>query len=172
MGKSIYPSLLMLAAVTTPAIAQNTNPIFLECDVDVVLREPARNDGNPSLGKMYYKIDIQTSDVSKLDIDDGKYKTLCSDRQKKREIGVSQGGCDIYEDFVYASGTALYLGFTVWQTVTIYRYSGKISTSTKIYSGNATEFEDLLKTNNITHRVDTQGTCKQGSDMSLRKKAF
>jgi hypothetical protein len=170
MGKLTLPSLIMLVAVSTPAAAQTANPIFLECDVNVTLREPA--DGKVSSGKIYYKIDTQLSDVSKFDIDNGKYETLCSDRKKKREIGVSQGGCDIYEDFVYASGTALYLGFTVWENVSIYRYSGKISTSTKIYSGNATEFEDLLKTNNITHRVDTQGTCKQGSDMSLKKKAF
>jgi hypothetical protein len=170
MGKLTLPSLIMLVAVSIPATAQTTNPIFLECDVNVTLREPA--DGKASSGKIYYKIDTQLSDVSKFDVDNGKYETLCSDRKKKREIGVSQGGCDIYEDFVYASGTALYLGFTVWENVSIYRYSGKISTSTKIYSGNATEFEDLLKTNNITHRVDTQGTCKQGSDMSLKKKAF
>ena len=170
MGKLTLPSLVMLVAVSTPAASQTSNPIFLDCDVNVTLREPA--DGKASSGKIYYKIDTLLSDVSKFDVDNGKYETLCSDRKKKREIGVSQGGCDIYEDFVYASGTALYLGFTVWENVSIYRYSGKISTSTKIYSGSATEFEDLLKTDNITHRVDTQGTCKQGSDMSLRKKAF
>ena len=170
MGKLIYPPLILLVAVTTPAIAQTSNPIFLECDVNVTLREPA--NGKASSGKIYYKIDTQLSDVSKFDVDNGKYETLCSDRKKKREIGVSQGGCSIYEDFVYAGGSALYLGFTVWENVSIYRYSGKVSTSTKIYSGNATEFEDLLKRENITHRVDTEGTCKQGSDMRLKRKAF
>jgi len=32
MGKLIYPSLIMLVAVSTPAAAQTAKPIFLDCD--------------------------------------------------------------------------------------------------------------------------------------------
>ena len=171
MGKLTLPSLIMLVAVSTPAAAQTPNPIFLDCDVDQTVSEPTKTDRQLS-GRIYYKIDLQKSDVSKLDKDDGKYKTLCSDRDKKREIGVLQGSCYISDDLVYATGDAIFLGFTVVEFVSLYRYSGKISTTTTIYSGIATEFEDRLKTENITHRVESGGTCKQGSDMSLKKKAF
>jgi len=161
----------MLVAVTTPAAAQTAKPIFLDCDVDQTRSEPDKGDRKTS-GRIYYKIDIQNSDVSKLDRDDGKYKTLCSDLKKKREFGVLQGRCNISEDLVYTSGNAVFLGFTVWENLSLYRYSGKLSTTTKIFSGIATEFEDLLKSENITHRVETEGTCKQGADMSLKAKAF
>jgi hypothetical protein len=168
MGKMIYPSLMMLVAVTTPAAAQTTNPIFLDCDVDQTVSEPAKNDRKIS-GRVYYKIDFQKSDVSHLDKDDGKYKTLCSDLKKKRDIGVTQGWCNINEDHVTASGDAIFLGFTVDEYLSLYRYSGKISTRTTIYSGLV---EDRLKPEYITHRIESEGICKQGSDMSLKKKAF
>ena len=171
MGKLIYPSLVMLVAVTTPVAAQTAKPIFLDCYVNQTGSGPDKGDRKTS-GMIYYKIDIQKSDVSKLDKDDGKYKTLCSDINKKREFGVLQGRCNIGEDLVYTTGNAVFLGFTVWENLSLYRYSGKLSTTTKIYSGIATEFEDLLKSENITHRVETEGTCKQGTDMSLKTKAF
>jgi hypothetical protein len=172
MGKLICPSLILLVAVTTPAIAQTTNPIFLDCYVDQTVSKPAKDDAKIPSGYVYYKIDIQKSDVSKLDKDDGKYKTLCSDLKKPREFGVLQGWCTISEDHVRASGDAVFLDFTVVEYLSLYRYSGKISTNTRIYSGIATKLEDRIKVENITHRVETEGTCKQGSDMSLKQKAF
>jgi hypothetical protein len=169
MGKLIYPSLIMLVSVTAPAIAQTSNPIFLECYVDQTLSEPSKGVVKRPAGNIYYKIDVQNSDVSKLDKDDGKYKTLCSDLKKPREFGTLRGWCNIGEDHVSASGDAIFLGFTVDEYLSLYRYSGKISTRTTIYSGLV---EDRMKPEYITHRIESEGTCKQGSDMSLKRKAF
>ena len=169
---SLLGAATALVMAATPAIAETTNPIFLDCYVDQTLSKPAKDDAKIPSGNIYYKIDIQNSDVSRLDKDDGNYKTLCSDIKKPREFGTLQGSCTITEDYVTASGDAFFLDFTVVEYLTMYRYSGKISTHTTIYSGIVPEFEDRLKQKNITHRLETEGTCKQGSDMSLKKKAF
>ena len=58
----------MLAAVTTPATAQITNPVFLDCDVGVTLRESTTDDRKEPSEKMYYKIDVQNSELSKFDV--------------------------------------------------------------------------------------------------------
>ena len=103
----------MLVSVTAPAIAQTSNPIFLECYVDQTLSEPSKGVVKRPAGNIYYKIDVQNSDVSKLDKDDGKYKTLCSDLKKPREFGTLRGWCNIGEDHVSASGDAIFENNTI-----------------------------------------------------------
>jgi hypothetical protein len=169
MGKSILTSLIMLVAVGTPASAETTNPIFLDCYVNQTVSKPGKDDEKIPSGNIYYKIDIQNSDVSRLDKDDGKYKTLCSDLKKPRVFGTSQGWCTITEDHVTASGDQIFLGYTAVEYLSLYRYSGKISTRITIYSGLV---ENRLKPEYVTHRLETEGTCKQGTDMSLKTKAF
>jgi len=63
------------------------------------------------------------------------------------------------------------LGATSSRTIFIYRASGRITGSQKLYFGRETDTIGSIGKSPMVN-YDIRGTCQQGPDMSLKKKAF
>jgi hypothetical protein len=168
MGKSIYPSLMMLVAVTTPAAAQTTDPIFLDCDT--VSEYVVPNKGQVVRKTLHFKLDFVNSDVLELDVDKGIYVSWCRDPEKNERLR-DKGSCIITDDMIYANVTKPISIITALDDLTFYRQTGKIKGSRKSYLDTTRDFIEIMKKSPLVHyRID--GVCQQGVDLSPSKRAF
>jgi hypothetical protein len=168
MGKLTYPSLMMLVAVTTPAAAQTSNPIFLDCDT--VSEYVVPNKGQVVRKTLHFKLDFVNSDVLELNADKGVYVSWCRDPEKNEKLR-DKGNCIITDDMIYATVTKPISIITALDDLTFYRQTGKIKGSRKSYLDTTRDFiEFMQKQPLVDYRID--GTCQQGVDLSSAKRAF
>jgi hypothetical protein len=158
----------MLAAVTTPAIAQTSKPIFLDCDT--VSEYSIPNKGQIVRKNLHFKLDFVNSDVLELNSDKGVYVSWCKDPEKDERLR-DKGYCIITDDIIYASVTKPISFITAMDELTFYRQTGKIKGSRKSYLDSSRDFIEIMKKKPLVeYQVD--GTCRQGVDLSSPKRAF
>ena len=168
MGKLIYPSLILLVSVTTPAIAQTTNPIFLDCDTVSEYSTP--NKGQVVRKYLHFKLDFLNSDVLELNSDKGIYESWCKDPEKNERLR-DAGSCTFTDDMIYADVTKHMLIMTGLEQLYFYRQTGKVKGFRKAYFDSSRDIIELMKKSPVLeYRID--GLCKQGADLSPAKRAF
>jgi hypothetical protein len=169
MIKLIYPSLIILLSVTTPAIAQTTNPVFLDCSTVGQFLRPREEEYRKEL---HFKLDFDNGEVLKLFEPSGKYTSLCKDSPKENTIIKSEGECRFEKEYIEVSLTDTV--HTVSKNVdsyTFYRNTGFIDGSTRMYSE---DIQDKLKNTQkkpILH-LEFTGNCRRGVDKSTSNRAF
>jgi hypothetical protein len=163
------PTLVLLAVTPTSALAEASNAVFLSCDT-------TRHYNDSDVGKvmpekLYFRIDLTNSNVTEFNADLGKYEILCGTRTNDWKFFEPQGVCTVGDTLVTVGSTKLLLAATSSRTLMIYRSSGRITGSQKLLSGAVTDAIDLVSKPPMVS-YDIRGTCQQGVDMSLKKKAF
>ena len=159
----------MLVTVTTPATAQTTNPIFLDCDT--VRQYLIPDEGKVVREVLHFKLDFDNSNVLQLDTDRGNYESLCKDDTEKTVLFKVKGSCFFGDEIIYAGGTKGVFTITSVDDVQFYRKTGKIGGSRKTYLGSTRDIIELLATKPVVeYRIS--GNCQQGIDLSPKKRAF
>jgi hypothetical protein len=162
-------ALVLLAVIPTSALAESSNAVFLSCDTT---RHYDGSDGGKVMPeKLYFKIDLTNSKVTEFNADLGKYEVLCGTRTGDWKLSEPQGVCSVGDELVTVGSTKLLLAATSSRTLAIYRSSGRITGSQRLYFGVIPEVIDQLGKPTLV-KYDIRGTCQQGPDMSLKKKAF
>ncbi len=169
MGKWLAPSLAFLASTPSAVVAEAPNMVFLTCDT--IRYYKGADEGKSLPEKLYFKVDFKTSNVTEFNIDRGVYEPLCGPESSEWKFGEPQGVCSVGDEIVSVGSTEKIFLSTSWRTIFIYRSSGRISGSQRIYLGRVTDFADFMKQTPMVH-YDISGVCQQGADMSKSKKAF
>jgi hypothetical protein len=169
MIKLIYPSLMILLSATTPAIAQTTTPIFLDCSTVGDFLRPREEEYRKEL---HFKLDVDNGEVFKLDELSGKYSSLCQDSPIENVLIKSEGECRFEKESidVYLTDTVHTVSKTV-ENFTFFRNTGKIVGSLIMYSENKQDELKQIQKKPIVHLI-FNGYCRQGVDKSSSKRAF
>ena len=158
------------------AIARELDVVFLTCNaVHQYSRYNNNNDRRVESVVTFLKIDVKTSEIYRLNIDSLRYENQCEKRQMRQgqtTIGDRRSNCTISDDLVTVNRSSLFLEGSLFETLEIYRGSGRISGTVRLYM---MEYKhDLLAfagKDPYTH-YHVRGMCQKGTDMSNSQRAF
>lgn len=168
MLKWRLPTLMLLCALPSAAVAQSSDKLFLTCDT--VRQYKGSDKGKVLPEPLYLKIDMKSSMISQFNPDLGKYEDLCEPKGVTPKVWEWQGSCSVSDEMI-SLGTKRGGLATTWKNFLIYRASGRISGSVSVYFGMVMDFKEMMEKTPMVE-YDTVGTCQKGADLSTSKKAF
>jgi hypothetical protein len=101
-------------ALPTAVSAQSTAYIYLDCDVTRYYK--GIDEGKTLRDRLYFKVNMENSDVMEFDIDRGKYEVLCGAQNEDYKFAEAQGNCSVGDEIISVSSNKRLLMLTNWKT--------------------------------------------------------